>query len=66
MRGGRDGFFRSDRWLSGGDITERVFDLAYFWRVPPATILALSLEEFELYEAQALRIADSMNPDSGG
>jgi hypothetical protein len=39
-----------------------VFEVAYFWRVNPADIMALSLDEFILYERQAERIAERQNP----
>lgn len=36
--------------------TDRVFDVAYFWRLAPAALMALPLSEFDLYEKQAERI----------
>ncbi|MEM5371360.1 hypothetical protein V4C53_35745 [Paraburkholderia azotifigens] len=44
---------------------ERVFDLAYFWRVSPADIMALPMRRFLQYERQALRIAEKQRPDDG-
>ena len=55
-----DGFFRLGRWRSADDITDRVFEVAYFWRVSPAEIMALSLDEFSLYERQAERLAEQL------
>lgn len=56
-----DGFFRGGRWRSADELTERAFDLAYFWKVSPAAILALPLEKFDLYERQAERIAEKLH-----
>ena len=35
-----------------------VFDVAYFWRIDPARVRALSLSDFFLYLTQAERIAE--------
>jgi hypothetical protein len=44
---------------------QRVFDLAYFWRVSPAEIMALSMRRFLQYERHAVRIADKQRPEDG-
>jgi hypothetical protein len=44
---------------------QRVFDLAYFWRVSPAEIMALSMRRFLQYERHAVRIAENQRPDDG-
>lgn len=46
-------------------IEDRAFELAYFWRLDPCVILSLPLSSFELYERQAMRLADHMRPDDG-
>lgn len=48
------------RWRSAEDLTDRVFEVAYFWRVDPANIMALPLERFDLYERQAERLAEQL------
>ena len=58
--GSGDGFFRGGRWRDGEELTDRVFEVAYFWRVDPASILALPLERFNLYERQAERLAEQL------
>lgn len=37
-----------------------MFDVAYYWRLDPATVLALPLSRFELYENQIIRIAEEI------
>lgn len=37
---------------------DRMFEVAYFWRMPPSAVLALSLSDYELHEAQAVRLAE--------
>ncbi|SPB16529.1 hypothetical protein NOV72_03728 [Caballeronia novacaledonica] len=44
---------------------QRVFDLAYFWKISPAEVMALSLTDFNRYERNALRIAEQQTPDDG-
>lgn len=44
---------------------QRVFDLAYFWKISPAEVMALSLTDFNRYERNALRIAEQQRPDDG-
>lgn len=34
-----------------------MFEVAYFWRLPPATLLVMELEDFERHEKHAERIA---------
>lgn len=34
--------------------------MAYFWKIDPASVFALTLERFEQYEMQAERICDEM------
>jgi hypothetical protein len=53
------GFFRG----RGGGLTDRAFEVARFWRVSPSEVMALSLSEFDLWEEQALRIADLDKPN---
>lgn len=40
-----------------------MFDLARFWRVSPSEVMALPLPEFDLWEAQAIRIHGLERPD---
>lgn len=63
MHRGGDGFFRDGRWRSGDELTDRVFEVAYFWRASPATVLALTLPEYLLWERQAERLAEKMQPN---
>ena len=63
MHGGGDGFFRGRRWRNDVELTDRVFDVAYFWRVDPAVVMALPLDRFEMYERQAERIFEQQQPD---
>lgn len=44
---------------------ERVFDLAYFWRMSPTEILALPMRRFLQFERHAVRIAEKQRPDDG-
>ncbi|BAO88914.1 hypothetical protein [Caballeronia cordobensis] len=44
---------------------QRVFDLAYFWKISPAEVMALSLTDFNRYERNAVRIAEQQRPDDG-
>jgi hypothetical protein len=44
---------------------QRVFELAYFWRVSPAEIMALSMRRFLQYERHAVRIAEKQRPEDG-
>jgi hypothetical protein len=60
QRGG-DGFFRLGRWRSVEELTDRVFEVAYFWRVNPAEIMTLPLDQYLLYERQAERLAEQIN-----
>lgn len=60
MHGSGDEFFRAGRLRNADNLTDRVFEVAYFWRVSPAEIMALSLEEFILYEQQAERLAEQL------
>ena len=62
MHGGGPGFFRE---LSGDRIDDRVFEVAYFWRLDPAAVMLLPLSRFSQYEAQAQRLAKSMRPEDG-
>ena len=62
MHGGCPGFFRE---LSGDRIDDRVFEVAYFWRLDPAAVMQLSLARFLQYESQAQRLAESMRPEDG-
>ncbi|GJH05037.1 hypothetical protein [Paraburkholderia terrae] len=47
------------------DFEERVFDLAYFWRMSPAEIMALPMCRFLQFERHAVRIAEKQRPDDG-
>lgn len=40
-----------------------MFEVAYFWRVHPASMQQLTLDEFAQYEAQAQRIAELIKPE---
>jgi len=42
-----------------------VFEVAWFWRLDPATALALPLARFVMYESQAVRLAKLTGPDHG-
>lgn len=64
MHLGRHGFFQRGRWGSVEQFTDRLFEVAYFWRVDPAVILSMPLDKFDLYERQAERIAEQMQPDT--
>ena len=35
-----------------------MFEVAYFWRMKPGEVLSLRLSDYELYEAQAVRLAE--------
>jgi hypothetical protein len=37
-----------------------VFEVAYFWRLDPGRVLALRLDQFDLYARQAERIAEQI------
>ncbi len=39
-----------------------MFEVAWFWRLDPATMMALPLSEAMLYEQQADRLARTMSP----
>ena len=56
-----DEFFREWRGRDHGQFSDRVFDVAYFWRLNPKDVLCLPLDRFALYERQAERIAEQMN-----
>lgn len=58
-----DGFFHERRWGSVEEFTDRLFEVAYFWRLDPATLLSLPLDRFLLYERQAERIAEKQQPE---
>jgi hypothetical protein len=57
-----DGFFRG----RGVGLADRVFELARFWRLSPREIEGLSLREFDLWEAQAIRINELEKEASNG
>jgi hypothetical protein len=63
MPGGRAGFFRG---IDVGRIADRVFEVAWFWRLDPAAAERLPLSRFVMYEAQAARLAKLTGPDHGG
>jgi hypothetical protein len=42
-----------------------VFEVAYFWRLDPAAVMALPLSRFAIYEAPAARLAQLTGPDHG-
>lgn len=44
-------------------LTDRLFEVAYFWRLAPSALMAMSLSEFNLYEKQAERLAQQMQPE---
>lgn len=44
-------------------LVDRLFEVAYFWRIDPAALLTMPLSRFALYEHQAERIAKQINPD---
>ncbi len=41
-------------------LVDRLFDIAYFWRLAPDVVLNIPLAEALDFEQQALRIAKSM------
>ena len=43
-------------------MVDRLFEVAYFWRIDPAVLLSMPLSRFALYESQAERIAQQTNP----
>jgi hypothetical protein len=43
-----------------------MFDVAYFWRLDPAVVMALPLSRFDLYEKQIIRIADEIKKEGEG
>jgi hypothetical protein len=53
-------FFRS----VSSNIIDNYFDVAYFFKMSPDVVLAMSLSEFERFESQALRIADKLLGES--
>jgi len=46
-------------------LTDRAFEVAYFFKLDPAVVMALSLDRFELYADQAGRISELVNGDGG-
>lgn len=40
-----------------------MFEVAYFWRLDPAAVIALPLSRAEIYERQAVRLAEAMRPE---
>lgn len=48
------------------NLTERVFDLARFWRVSPKEIDALSIREFAEWQDNAIRIAEQQREAADG
>lgn len=62
MPWGRAEFFRG---IDGDRLIDRQFEVAYFWRLDPATVMALPLSRFLTYELQAARLADLMRPTDG-
>lgn len=42
-----------------------MFEVAYFWRLDPAAVMALPISRFEMYEAQAERLAELMRQNDG-
>jgi hypothetical protein len=40
-----------------------VFEVAHFWRLDPAQVMALPISRLELYLAQGERIAALMRPE---
>lgn len=51
--------------MDASRFADRVFEVAYFWRLDPATAQALPLSRFVIYEAQAVRLAKAMGKDNG-
>jgi hypothetical protein len=52
--GGGVGFFRG----SGSGLIERAFDIAYFYRIDPAAVMAMPISDLLLYETNASRISE--------
>jgi len=44
-------------------LVDRLFEVAYFWRMDPADLLAMPLSRFALYERQAERLTKQINPE---
>jgi hypothetical protein len=63
MPGSGAGFFRG---IDGERLADRVFEVAYFWRLDPAAVMALSLSNFVLYEDQAACVAAKLNRSNDG
>jgi len=61
---GGDWFFSQVRCRDGDQLIERLYDLAYFWRLNPAEVFALSLDEALELEKQACRIAAARQKES--
>jgi hypothetical protein len=40
---------------------DRAFEIAWFFKIDPAQVFALTLDRFELYSSQAERIAELTN-----
>ena len=60
MQRGGDGFFRAGQRRDVGGLTDRVFEVAWFWKLDPADVLRLPLSRFDLYERQAERISEQV------
>jgi len=43
-------------------MVDRLFEVAYFWRIDPAVLLTMPLSRYDLYERQAERIAEQIKP----
>jgi len=44
-------------------MVDRLFEVAYFWRIDPAVLITMPLSRYALYERQAERIAQQINPE---
>lgn len=44
-------------------LVDRLFEVAYFWRIDPAALLTMPMSRYALYERHAERIAKQINPE---
>jgi len=44
-------------------LIDRAFEVAHFFHINPAEVLALSLERFEMYYQQAARLSKMQNTE---
>lgn len=47
---------------SASELTDRIHEVAYFWRMSPLEVEAMTLDRFLVLEAQASRVSELINP----